>query len=186
MNPTGLFDLAQTVADCVCAQMDTLAETVDGYPGCPACLVHVSAGEPEISCCDGTCDGGLLTVHTENVYPSDAFPEQTGTFEPCKAQTWVASIVVTVARCAPSPDEQGNGPTPEELTANAHLLAIDTYAALTALGCCLVDDPPPAKRKRRVFINGATPMTTSGGCAAIEVRALVEVGQVCACPSEGS
>lgn len=185
MNPTGLYDLAQIVLDCVCEQMTSLAETVEGYPGCPACLVHVSAGEPAIDCCDGTCEGGMLTVHLENLYPSDAFPEQTGTFEPCKAQTWVGSVVVTIARCAPSGDEPGDSPTPEELTANAHLLAIDTYAALTALGCCVVNDAPPGKRKRRVLISGATPVTTSGGCAAVEVRALVEAGQICGC-SEGS
>lgn len=181
MNPTGLYDLAQIVLDCVCEQMTSLAETVEGYPGCPACLVHISAGEPAIDCCDGSCEGGMLVVHFSNVYPSDTFPEQAVSFEPCKASTWVADITVTVARCAPSPDDQGNGPTPEELTANARLLAIDTYAALTALGCCVVDDPPPGKRKRRVVIAGATPNTTEGGCASVEIRALVEVGQVCAC-----
>lgn len=128
----------------------------------------------------------MLVAHVENVYPSDAFPSPAEGFEPCKASTWVAALVVTVARCAPTMDEEGNGPEPDELTANARLLAIDTYAALTALGCCLVDDPPPGKRKRRVQVQGARPVTTSGGCAAVEVRALVEVGQVCGCSAEAS
>jgi hypothetical protein len=186
LQPTGLFDISQTVLDCVCAQMDLLAETVDDYPGCPSCLVHVSAGEPAIDCCDGTCEGGMLTVHVEDTFPSDAFPRRSEGFEPCKAQTWVALVVVTVARCAPSESENGDPPSPEVLTANAWLLAVDSYAALTALGCCLVDDPPPGKRKRRVLIAGATPVTTSGGCAAVEVRASVEVGQVCACSPASS
>jgi hypothetical protein len=128
----------------------------------------------------------MLVAHVENVYPSDNFPEPSDGFEPCKASTWVVALVITVARCAPTMDEEGNPAEPTELTANARLLAIDTYAALTALGCCLVDDPPPGKRKRRVQVQGARPVTTSGGCAAVEVRALVEAGQVCSCPPEGS
>lgn len=187
MNPTGIFDTAQTALDCVCEQMDALAVEVAGYPGCP-CLRYVSAGQPAIDCCiEGDCiDEGMLTVHVESVYPSDVFPSAQEGFEPCKAATWVATLVVTAARCAPPMDEQGNPASPEELSANASLMALDQYAVLTALGCCLPADAPPGKRTRRVQIVGTQPLVSEGGCASVEVRALVEIGRVCACPPDAS
>lgn len=177
------FDTAQTALDCICAQMDELREADDTYEGCP-CLVYVSAGEPDIDCCeDAQCDSGMLAVHIENVYPSDAFPDRTASFEPCKAQTWVAELVVTVARCAAVMDEQGTPASGEQRTASGRQMAMDKWAVLTALSCCLADDAPPGKRRRRVLIGESRSLRDEGGCAAIEVRAFVETGQVCGCSS---
>lgn len=166
--------------------MDALADEDDAPEGyaCP-CLVYVSAGEPSIDCCsDLDCEGtqhGMLTAHVEDVYPSNVFPAASEDFEPCKAATWVAQLVITAARCAPTVDEEGNLAPAAELSANASLMAFDQYAILTALGCCLVAEPVAGKSKRRVQIQGSRPLTSEGGCASVEVRALVEVGQVCAC-----
>lgn len=187
-TPTAFFDVAQSALDCVCAQMDLLSGTEVGYAGCP-CYVFVSAGEPAIDCCSTGCtgpDAGMLTVHVEEAFPSDNFPSRSEGFEPCKAATWVASIVVTAARCAPTMDENGNPAAAADLSDNALLMAIDQYAILTALGCCLVNDPPGNKRIRRVQITGSRPLVSEGGCASVEVRAAVEVGSVCACPSDVS
>lgn len=189
-SPTAFYDVAQTVLDCVCDQMTSLAGEAGvpvGYD-CP-CFRYVSAGEPAIDCCSVECDGadGMLTVHVDDIFPSDDFPVRALLFEPCKAATWVASIVVTAARCAPSMDEQGNPATAEALSANALLMAVDQYAILTALGCCVVADVEGIshKRKRRVRIGISTPQVSEGGCASVEVRAFVEVGSICNCP-EGS
>lgn len=187
-TPTAFFDVAQSALDCVCAQMDLLAGTEDGYPGC-SCLAYVSAGEPSIDCCveGGECsDNGMLTVHIEEVYPSDNFPGRSEGFEPCKAATWVATLVVTAARCAPSMDEHGNPAASADLSDNALLMALDQYAILTALGCCLVADAPGNKRYRRVQITGTRPLVSEGGCASVEVRASVDLGPVCGCPSDVS
>jgi len=183
MTPDGIFTVAQTALDCVCAAMDDLAETVEGYAGCP-CLVYVSAGEPQIECCTEAfpcSDNGMLTAHLEDVYPSDNFPVPLGGFEPCKAATWVATLVITSARCARQMDDEGNIAEAQEMSDSAMLMAIDQYAILTALGCCLVAEAPARKAKRRVQIIGTTPQTSEGGCASVEVRALVELGPVCAC-----
>lgn len=181
MNPTAAYDVAQTALDCVCESMTTIALEVSDYPGCPDCRIYVSAGEPPIDCCTNDCEGGMLTAHIEDFYPSGTFPEPLADFEPCKAATWVVALVITAARCAPTIDEMGNEASNEELTANARLMAIDQYAILTALGCCLVAEPPANRRKRRVLIGGSRPLVSDGACAAVEVRALVEVGQVCGC-----
>lgn len=181
MRPDGFFDLQQTVADCVCAQMNDLAAEDPTYPGC-ACLVFVSPGEPTIDCCTdcGESDG-RLTVHIEDIFPSDVFPSSATTFEPCKAHTWVVGLVVTVARCLP---QKGPEPEPVDLVEAARTQAIDAYAVMTALGCCVVKDPPAGKRKRRVLVTGSSPLTEQGGCTGLEVRALVEAGSVCSCQQE--
>jgi hypothetical protein len=189
LNPTAIYDVAATVLDCVCDAMNAQtgeAGVPDGY-ACP-CFAYISAGEPAIDCCSAECaegSDGMLTVHVEDVFPSDNFPVRALLFEPCKAATWVASVVVTAARCAPSMDKHGNPVPVGELSANALLMAVDQYAILTALGCCVVGDPPGIKRKRRVQISGSVPQVSEGGCASVEVRALIEIGNVCNCP-EGS
>lgn len=183
---TIFYDVAEAARSCVCLAMESLAEDDAEYPGCP-CLSFVSAGEPMIDCCteDECGSEGMLSVHIESIFPSDNFPDPFGSFAPCKAGTWVAAIVVTVARCAPTVDEDGNPATPEEMSANALLLSIDQWAVVTGLSCCLVADAPSGKRKRRVQIGESRPLVSEGGCASFEVRAFVEAGQVCGCP-EGS
>lgn len=187
---TIIYDLASAALSCVCEAMADIADEDASYPGCPSsCFTYVSAGEPVVDCCASDCDdpGGMLTTHVESVFPSDNFPNPSAGFAPCKAATWVAVLVVTVARCVDTLDEQGNPQgTPDDWSDSARLLAIDQYAALTALSCCLVADPVPGKTTRRVQIIESRPVTTSGGCAAVEVRAFVDAGRVCACGSSGS
>lgn len=183
--PTQFFDVAQTLLDCVCAQMDLIAADDATYPGCP-CDPYVSAGEPMIDCCTTDCTGGgMLTVHVEDAFPSDNFPLPISTFQPCKAATWVAVLVVTLSRCTRDTDELGQPDIPVIQEA-ARLLAIDQYAALTALGCCLVNDGVGSKAKRRVQMTDARALTSEGGCASKEIRAFVEVGPVCSCTPAGS
>lgn len=180
---TVFYDVAEAARSCVCDQMDALAAELQDYPGCP-CSTFVSAGEPALDCCEQHhCKGphGLLTAHVEQVFPSDSFPNATATFLPCKAATWVASLVITAARCAPTMDNHGNPRSSDEMSASALLMAIDQYAIVTALSCCLVEDGVSNKRNRRVQIAGSRPLVTSGGCAAVEIRAFVEAGQVCSC-----
>jgi hypothetical protein len=181
VNPTAAFDVAKLALDCVCEQMELVAVDDATYPGCPQCRIYVSAGEPPIDCCTNDCQGGMLTVHIEDFFPSNNVPVAATDFEPCKAASWVVSLVITSARCAPTMDENGNEASDDDLTANARLMAIDQYAILTALGCCLVSEAPANKRRRRVLIGGSRPLVSDGACAAVEVRALVEVGNVCGC-----
>lgn len=186
-TPATFFDVAELALSCVCAQMDAVAAEVASYPGCP-CWSYVSAGEAAFDHCCTDCEGnsGELTVYISDVFPSDNFPTAS-VADPCKAATWVALLVVTASRCAPSPDEQGNPPSPEEQSATAEIVATDLYAILQGLTCCLRSEPVGHKTKRRVQIAAAgnTTITASGGCVGVEVRAYVEIGSVCGC-GEGS
>lgn len=181
MNATGFFDVLDTALQCVCDQMEEIAVADATYPGCP-CVVFVSAGEPVIECCTSCSQAnGRLTVHLEDVFASDNFPDATATYEPCKAQTWVAAIVVTIARCLDLGDSE---PEPQDIAAAARIQAMDAYAVTSALGCCLVSSGVGNKRKRRVLVTGASPLTEQGGCMGLEVRALVECGTLCACSQD--
>jgi hypothetical protein len=185
-TPTQIYDAAELALDCACTAMNDLVGEIDGYTGC--CFSYVSAGEPAIDCCLQGCegDGAVVTVHVESVYASDVFPAPAAGFEPCKAATWVASLVVTSSRCAPTMDSQGNLAPAAALSANARIMAIDQYAILTALSCCLVNEPAPGKRDRRVQIGESRSLVTEGGCSSVAVSALVEVGRVCSCSDSGS
>lgn len=186
---SAFFDVAQMALDCICTTMQTIETDIVGYD-CP-CRSYVSPGEPAFdNCCQecGQTNHGQLTVHIQDVFPTDTFPTPSAFIFPCAPAVLVAQLVVTVARCTPSPDEQGNPPSPEDLSANAELLATDLYAAYIGLTCCLTQQAVPGKSKRRVQIAnaGITATPTEGGCAGIELRAYVEVGARCACPPEGS
>lgn len=182
------FNAAQAAMDCVCEQMNLLADVDPDFPGCP-CLQVIPAGEPAIECCtsDECGSEGMLSVHVDSIFPSDNFPNPTAEHQPCKANVWVAQIVVTVARCAPTMDEQGNPRPPEEITANGLLMAKDQWAVMSALSCCLPDETTGlGKRKRRVMIGESQTLVSEGGCSSFEVRAFVEAGVVCNCPDGGS
>lgn len=186
MNPTAIYDLASTVLECVCDQMDALTETLaedDVAYACP-CLKFVSPGPPPLDHCCAECDGsgGMLAVHVEQVYQSEftaAWPTPQAPVMPCKPASWVAQVVVSVSRCVPGPDEQGNPPDPADIDARSLIVYTDFFAVLQALSCCVATDALPGNRKRRVQIEAATTGATEGGCALVEVRALVEVGSLC-------
>lgn len=190
-TPTAFFDVAQLALDCVCTSMDEVAELVEGYNGCP-CRAYVSAGSPAFDNCCTACDDsdnhGQLTVQLGDVFQSDNFPTTSTFIHPCKAASWVAQIIVTVARCDPSQDEQGTPPTDAELSASAEQLAIDLWAVVRGLTCCLTAEAVPGKSKRRVALAnvGNTTIPGEGGCVGIEVRAFVEIGSVCGCEPESS
>jgi hypothetical protein len=195
VNATSFYDVARLALDCVCDKMDSLTEELaeEGITyGCP-CRAYVSPSAPVFDdCCDWRCtegeSHGQLSVYINDTYPSDNFPSPSGFIFPCKPAVHVVSLVITVARCAPTMDEQGVPPPVEEIEAAAQIGAIDMWAVTTALQCCVPDNPPPGKTKRRVQITsaGTASVPEQGGCAAIEIRAFVEAGVVCGCPSESS
>jgi len=192
--PTVFYDTARLALDCICEQMESLTDELaeDGIVyGCP-CRSYVSLAAPAFDNCCGSCGQdeipGQLTVYIADTFPSDAFPSTSVAIDPCKAAVHVISLVTTVVRCVPSVDDNGNAPDPEAIEAAARIAAIDMYAVTKALTCCLTQEPLPGKRKRRVQIAsaGTAAVPESGGCGAIEIRALVEAANVCSCPENGS
>lgn len=188
-TPTDVDDLAQHLLGCVCAALDDTASRVEGQPGCP-CVTCVHPGQPAWdSCCDCTPAGragGQLNVWVERVYPTGDGPwpeQQTTTAGPrcLPAGTGVAAdLVVTLLRCAPAVDDQGNPPGCEALQRAARITHVDLVTVLGAATCCL-PTAGRARGSRRVLVRDARLVGPEGGCVGVEVRLTVDLGAPCLC-----
>lgn len=188
LSPAGIYDLAQVVLACVCADLDAVAAAVDGQPGCPS-RSCVTPGPPAWDNCDGSCDGtdtcGQLSVHIARTYPSSTFPQEDRTVLGVRgctpAPTTAAELVVTLLRCVPTLDENGCPPPCEDLDASSRVLYTDMTTLTNALVCCL---PNTAGRRGRRFVLGASRVLGPlGGCVGIEQRVTVALAGCAPCPS---
>lgn len=138
----------------------------------------IVAGEPAWdSCCPGA---GQLTVNLRELYGSDNFPidaAQTSEAGCCPAWT-VADMSVLLTRCAPSPDDQGNPPTPRQLDANAQIVMDDCETLFTAVAQQLAvqyaDMTSPTQVDHYVVAR-AQVVGPQGGCVGIQVDYMIGV-----------
>jgi hypothetical protein len=187
LTPTGIYDLAEVVLGCLCAELDATAARIEGQPGCPAraCVVP---GAPAWDDCGGACDGtgtcGQLTVNVARTYPSTNFPVMDQTVQGLRGCTPPAStaaeLVITLLRCTPTLDENGCPPTCEEMDASARELYTDMATIANGLTCCL---PGTAPRGRRFVLGQSKILGPSGGCVGIEQRVTVALAGCYTCPS---
>jgi hypothetical protein len=86
--------------------------------------------------CD-TC--GLLAIGLTRCFLSDDFPAEAGATPQGKCSSaWLCgAFSLQIARCAPIPDEQGNGPTVKALDASAQIVMGDAAIILPAVACAL-------------------------------------------------
>lgn len=147
-------------------------------------LSEVDAGAPARSCVvPGTqvawdqCDcGGQLTVHVPQDYPSDTFPNINRRALPgCAPQLQVVEYVVTILRCAPSPDQRGKPPSCEELEAAFYRDMADRDAVRKGVACCL-------DAKRFPFLlQEHNAVGSDGGCVGSQLRVFVRHTACVAC-----
>ncbi|MEC3995150.1 hypothetical protein VSR01_17070 [Actinacidiphila sp. DG2A-62] len=190
MNPTAIFDLAEVVLACLCAELEATAAVVEGQPGCPerSCVVPGTAAWDD---CDGACEGlgkcGQLTVNVARIYPSTNFPavDQTvlGLRGCTPPPTTAAEFVITLLRCTPTLNDEGCPPSCEEIAASAKVVYTDMATVANALTCCL---PGTAPRGRRFVLGQSKILGPDGGCVGVEQRVTVAIPGCYACPSEES
>jgi hypothetical protein len=189
LNPTGLYDLAQTILACVCAELDATAELIEGQSGCPArsCVVP---GTVAWDGCDGACDVvscGQLSVSIARTYASTNFPVEDRTVLGLRGctppPTTAAEIVITLLRCTPTLDGNGCPPSCEEMDASAKVLCTDLATVSTALVRCL---PGTAPRGRRFVLGQSRVLGPEGGCAGVEQRVTVALPGCYTCPTQES
>lgn len=129
------------------------------------------------------CDcGGQVALAIQQVYGSDTFPAQfTGGWHPCGPRWSIVQALVSVTRCVPGMDDQGNPPScPAELAA-AITLENDRTAVRQALACCLRD--LQQARPPRIGNWSLLPSVTvgeSGQCAGVETVFLFSI-PACLC-----
>lgn len=190
LNPTSIYNLAEVVLACLCAELNATAHVVDGQPGCPerACVVPGVAAWDD---CDGSCQGlgncGQLTVNVARIYPTSNFPAADNTvlgLRGCTPPTTTAAeFVITLLRCTPTLDDQGCPPSCEAMAASAKVLYTDMAIVSNALVCRL---PGTGPRGRRFVLGQSKILGPDGGCVGVEQRVTVAVAGCYTCPSEES
>lgn len=155
-----ISDVAQALLDCVCADL------ADGECGCP-CWAFIANGAVAWDHC---CDDGQLWVSVDRVYPYGIFPSAPTSRIAC-AQPIAVDYTIGILRCAPVSDDQGNPPTPEQLTASGIQVTNDMYTIMNSVICCLDN-----MGQRRLFtIAGTRPLGPSGGCVGSALTVTVAV-----------
>lgn len=117
-------------------------------------------------CCEGS---GQLSVRLIDAFPSGRPFPQADMVQPCGITVLAARIGVGVVRCAHVLTDDGDPPTPEEITADALGATADASILLSAIQCCdLSGTYTEIERVVRWVSTGA-----QGGCLGGEWELLV-------------
>lgn len=181
LTSPGFVAIVTGLAGCV---FDALEQTPAGAP-CRQCMLLPTQQIPWDNCgpCEEGCNGQVAFAIRE-VYGSDSFPT------PASAKTWskcgprytVARVVVSVTRCVPGMDENGNPPGCDAELLASIILENDRTAVRQGLACCLnaASRDTPALLSEWL-ISPSTTVGELGGCAGSETEFLVGV-RTCLCP----
>jgi hypothetical protein len=167
------WDMGQRLLTCV---HESLAHT---DAGAPASAYMVPGAQVAWDFCH--C-GGQLTVHVRTSYPSDEFPAQklrAPFTTPC-APTWtVVEFVVTILRCVPVQDNDGNPPPPEDQNAAAFTDMADRAAVWRGVTCCFDNEDP--RRRTTHLLQEQLGVGHQGQCAGSELHVLVALANCESC-----
>jgi hypothetical protein len=165
-----LYDISVALRDCI---RDRLALTTAGVP--TSMRVCVVPGQIAWD----TCQCGQLDITTTRIFYSRQFPQEaTGAESNCTLPYIVAEVTVSVLRCAPTVDDNGNEPTCDELDAAAETWLDDANAVRDAVACCLAA-LVTAGSVSAYSLNEQVPVGPEGMCVGSEYR--VGVGLLNAC-----
>ena len=152
--------LAATLA-CADAALDPQVGRASLYPGAEIAY-------------DDCCDGQVW-VRLISLTPAGNPTATRTTANPCGVLMWAATIGIGALRCAATLDDQGNAPTPAQLTADTHQMTADAAALSQAIQCCLTP------QVNRATILRWDPLGPSGGCVGGEWTVTVLTDN-CPCP----
>lgn len=158
MSTYGPYELCEWLQASILGQLDRCDRepvTVT-YPG-----VGLVAWD---DCC------GQLVVTPERIYRTMEFPVEDTTDERCYGGTIAVSLLATLVRCVPVPDDSGRPPKPAALAA-AHKIVLDDAAVVwRAMSGPLEPDLEWERAGLSQSFVGA-----EGGCIAIESRVTIGV-----------
>jgi hypothetical protein len=116
------------------------------------------------------CCAGQVWVRLLQLIPLPQFQKRKASGENCAVDVWEITAAIGVVRCVHSVDDDGQPPTPEELTADGIQGAEDMQALMGAIQCCV---QPSA------FVRW-NPVGPMGGCAGGEWQFVSRIGG-CGC-----
>lgn len=184
VTPFSVHEVAEQLLGCVCAALDDVAAVNPQLAGCPTCRTCVVPGTPAWDSCGECCGGdgevgGQLSVSVARMWSSthEAFPAEDRTVRDargCRFPVTAVEYVVTLLRCAPIPDDQGNPPSCEELTESAQQLHADAVTVAQAVLCC-VPQTSQVRNGRRFIMGQQRVLGPEGWCVGVEQRVTVEL-----------
>lgn len=164
-SPSTVTTLQEFATDLLAAAEDAVATTSGG-----AIEGKITPGEPALDCCP------WLSVHVASLGAELTAPSTPATApghrNRAPGMLMLASLIVTVARCNPSPTSSGQTPTAAQLTAAALQVNEDLWAIWNEIyqrdaAGDLFNGSCPA-----MYLDPAVPLAPSGGCVGwtIQVR----------------
>jgi hypothetical protein len=144
--------------------VDALNQTPAGAPDRQCLLL------PTLTIPWDNCDcGGQLAQAIQETFGSDRFPAPADAkdWQPCGPPWNVVRVLLSVTRCVPTMDDQGQPPSCAESLAAAITLENDRTAIRQALACCLTD----LRDAGLIFawaLQASTTVGELGGCAGVE------------------
>lgn len=186
-DPAVLDLLAHQVLNCVCAELNRVATLNLDFdqPGCPCRAAVISGTVAWDACCDGCgsdAEPGQLTVALTDLFLTERFPTSDRTLDVCQPVKLAAQYTITILRCSPGPDKNGNPPSADLLNKHARITNTDFLTLHHAVTCCLTTDPQTGK-KRRVALSSHRSVGPQGGCVGSELVIILDTGVNC-CPEE--
>lgn len=140
--------------------LQCLCDAIEDRPVCACSVVGGIGPMPTDSCVCSGDDCGIAWVRLDSAYPCTAFPTPDATVTSCTAPL-AYTVHVGIARCQPQPDDAGNLPDVESLTAAARDTVADMNAARVAVTCCL-----SSLNSRNVFVSPWVACAAEdGGCS---------------------
>lgn len=115
---------------------DTLATALEGSQAGPVNRVcHMVPGEIAWD----ECDCGQLAQSVTSITPTNNFPQSAADTQAtaCGPQLVVVAVTLSLTRCVPVMDDQGNPPSCADLATSARYLEDDRWTVRTTVGCFL-------------------------------------------------
>jgi len=127
------------------------------------------------------CQCGQLALAIRRTYSSDTFPALSTSDNQgkCGPQFQVAEVVVSVARCVPSLDDEGRPPPCDALLTAALTVESDRSSVRQSLACCL-QALWKAQRIGAYAIGDSVTVGDLGGCVAVETALWIGI-RSCLC-----
>jgi hypothetical protein len=92
---------------------------------------------PGIEAAFDDCCEGQVWVRLVQLAPVTTLQTRKASGHHCAVDTWNVTVEIGVVRCAAVVDDEGNAPTPPEITADADQVIADMESLMAAIQCCM-------------------------------------------------
>lgn len=152
-------------------------ELVDTPSGAPDRVCHVVPGEIAWD----ACECGQLALSSSRLFPSRTFPTSAAddpTIPNCGVSFLIADITISMTRCVPISDEEGNPPTCDALGDSALVMYEDGAAVLNAT-ICFLNEEKDSYRIADWTLGELTYVGPQGECAGVELNVKIAFTGLC-------